>query len=234
LERRKYSIQESRFNIAEWVPHTEIGRKVKAGEITSIEQIFSLGKKIEETEIIDALIPDLKGDVIEVSSVQRMTKNNRKAKFRVVAVVGDGRGHVGVGSGKDVEVKAAVDSAMRDAKKNIMPMLFGCGSWQCGCGTQHSIPFIVSGKCGGVSVILKPAPRGTGIVASKPVTKMLEFAGIKDVWSFSRGRTKSRYNALMAVEDAINQMLSMKNLQSAKVGTKAVPIVATVDAAKSI
>jgi small subunit ribosomal protein S5 len=143
-----------------------------------------------------------------------MTKNNRKMKFRVVAVVGDSKGHVGVGSGKDIEVKAAIDSAVRDAKKHVMPILMGCGSWQCGCGTPHSIPFIVSGKCGGVSVIIKPAPRGTGIVASKPVTKMLEFAGLKDVWSFSRGRTKSRYNALIALQRAIEKMISMKNLAS--------------------
>lgn len=218
MNNRKYSVNEGRtFNIAEWTPHTEIGKKVKAHEITSIDQIFALGKHIEETEIVDALLPELKGDVIEVSSVQRMTKNNRKQKFRVVAVVGDGKGHVGVGSGKDVEVKAAIDSALKDAKKHVMPIMFGCGSWQCGCGTAHSIPFIVTGKCGGVSVILKPAPRGTGIVASKPVAKMLEFAGIKDVWSFSRGRTKSRYNALIAVERAINQMLSMKNISTIKV-----------------
>lgn len=213
MKREGYNFgRERSFNAEEWNPVTTLGKKVKAREITSIEQIFAAGLNIEETEIVDALIPDMQGDVIEVTSVQRMTKNNRKQKFRATAVIGDGRGNVGVGSGKDVEVRAAMDSAIKDAKRNITPVVFGCGSWQCGCGTPHSIPFKVQGKCGGVTVILKPAPRGTGIVASKPVNKMLVYAGLKDVWSFSRGRTRSRYNTLIAVKSALNQIITMKNL----------------------
>lgn len=216
MKREGYNFgRERTLNIDEWSPVTALGKKVKAREITSIEQIFAAGLNIEETEIVDALISEMKGDVIEINSVQRMTKNNRKQKFRATAVIGDGRGHVGVGSGKDVEVKAAMDSAIKDAKRNIMPIVFGCGSWQCGCGTQHSIPFKVQGKCGGVTVILKPAPRGTGIVASKPVSKMLQFAGVKDIWSFSRGRTRSRYNTLIAVERALRQIITAKNLSVA-------------------
>ncbi|EQD66372.1 30S ribosomal protein S5P, partial [mine drainage metagenome] len=76
------------FNIEEWTPRTELGKKVKAHEVTSIEQIFHSGKRIEEREIVDALLPNLKSEVIEIMSVQRMTKNNRKAKYRVTAVVG--------------------------------------------------------------------------------------------------------------------------------------------------
>jgi small subunit ribosomal protein S5 len=213
LKREGYNFGRERlFNAEEWAPVTSLGKRVKAREVTSIEQIFAAGQNIEETEIVDALIPDMQGDVIEVQSVQRMTKNNRKQKFRATAVIGDGRGNVGVGSGKDVEVKAAMDSAIKDAKRNITPVVFGCGSWQCGCGTPHSIPFKVQGKCGGVTVILKPAPRGTGIVASRPVSKMLVYAGLKDVWSFSRGRTRSRYNTLIAVKSALNQIITMKNL----------------------
>ncbi len=211
MERRRYEPEETRFDINAWEPRTDVGKRVKNHEITSIEQIFHEGKHIEETEIVDALIPDLKNEVIEIASVQRMTKNNRKMKFRVTAIVGDGRGHVGVGSGKEAEVKAAIDRAVKNAKANMIPIIFGCGSWQCACGTGHSIPMIVKGKCGSVEVILKPAPRGLGVVASEPVKKMLELAGVKDLWSFSRGRTRAKYNTLLAVYRALKSESSMKN-----------------------
>lgn len=200
------------FNIAAWEPKTDIGKRVKSHDITSIEQIFHEGKRIEESEIIDALIPDLKNEVVEIASVQRMTKNNRKMKYRATVIVGDGRGHVGIGAGKDIEVKAAIDSAIKNAKGNIIPIIMGCGSWQCACGTQHSLPIMAKGKCSSVQVILKPAPRGLGVVASEPIKKMLELAGVKDLWSFSKGRTRAKYNVLLATYRALLTVESMKNI----------------------
>ncbi len=204
--------EKPQFNIEAWEPKTLVGKKVKSHEITSIEQIFHMGQRIDEVEIVEALLPDLKHDVIEIISVQRMTKNNRKAKYRATAIVGDGKGHVGVGAGKDVEVKAAIDSSIKNAKVNIIPILLGCGSWQCACGTAHSLPLIAKGKCGSVEVILKPAPRGLGVVASDPIRKMLELAGVKDLWSFSRGRTRTKYNVLFATYRALLSTESMKNI----------------------
>lgn len=204
------------FNIGAWEPKTSVGKRVKANEIKSIEQIFHEGKRIEEIEIVEALLPDLKSDVIEILSVQRMTKNNRKAKFRATVVVGDGKGHVGVGSGKDVEVKAAIDAGTKIAKLNVVPIMMGCGSWQCACGSEHSLPLVARGKCGSVQVILKPAPRGLGLVASDPIKKMLELAGVKDLWSFSRGRTRTKYNVLMATYDALMSLENMKNIEGMK------------------
>jgi small subunit ribosomal protein S5 len=218
LQRRKYENRPDRdrvrFNIEAWEPKTALGKDVKAKRVTSIEQVFHDGRRIEEPEIIDALLPDLNSEIIEIASVQRMTKNNRKMKFRATAVVGDGHGHVGVGSGKDAEVKAAIESAIIDAKGKVIPIIMGCGSWQCLCGTKHSLPFKVTGRCGSVDVILKPAPRGLGIVASAPVKRMLELAGVKDIWSFSRGRTRARYNAVVAVYRALGSINHMKNVDS--------------------
>jgi small subunit ribosomal protein S5 len=216
LERRNYNRDRERdqvrFNVEAWQPKTALGKDVKAKKVTSIEQVFHDGRKIEEPEIIDALLPDLKNEIIEIASVQRMTKNNRKMKFRATAVVGDGNGHVGVGSGKDAEVKAAIEGAILDAKSRVIPIMMGCGSWQCLCGTKHSLPFKVEGRCGSVQVILKPAPRGLGIVASTPVKKLLELAGVKDAWSFSRGRTRARYNTVLAVYRALGSINEMKNI----------------------
>jgi small subunit ribosomal protein S5 len=204
--------ERERFNIEAWAPKTQLGKDVKEHRVTSIVQIFKDGRSIQESEVIDALLPDLKNEIIEIINVQRMTKNNRKSKFRATAVVGDGKGHIGVGSGKDVEVKAAIDSSVIDAKGKVIPIIMGCGSWQCRCGTKHSLPFKTTGRCGSVEVILKPAPRGLGIVASGPIRKALELAGVKDIWAFSRGRTRSRYNAVMAVYRALGNINKMKNL----------------------
>jgi small subunit ribosomal protein S5 len=201
-----------RFNVEAWAPKTQLGKDVKEHRVTSIRQIFNEGRPIQETEVIDALLPDLKNEIIEIATTQRMTKNNRKMKFRATAVVGDGKGHIGVGAGKDVEVKAAIDSSIIDAKSKVIPIIMGCGSWQCRCGTKHSLPFKTTGKSGSVEVILRPAPRGLGIVASGPIKKALELAGVKDVWAFSRGRTRSRYNAVMAVYKALGSINRMKNL----------------------
>lgn len=204
--------ERQRFNPDAWTPKTQLGKDVKEHRVISIKQIFNEGRPIKESEVIDALLPDLKNEIIEIINVQRMTKNNRKSKFRATAVVGDGKGHIGVGAGKDVEVKAAIDSAIIDAKGNVIPIIMGCGSWQCRCGTKHSLPFKTVGRCGSVEVILRPAPRGLGIVASAPIRKALELAGVKDIWAFSRGRTRSRYNSVMAVYRALGNINRMKNL----------------------
>jgi small subunit ribosomal protein S5 len=208
----KYKIREDEnvSNIDAWVPKTTIGKMVKNKEITSIEQIFALGKPIKEVEIIDSLM-QIHSDVIEVASVQRMTKNNRRQKYRVTAVVGDMNGHVGVGTAKDVEVKPAIASAIKNAKLKMIPVRFGCGSWECSCGTPHSLPIRVHGRCGSSEVILKPAPRGVGIVANKVVKSVLVHAGLKDIWSFSRGRTRDIYNTAMATYEALEEVNNMKN-----------------------
>jgi small subunit ribosomal protein S5 len=205
-----------KFNIEAWTPKTKIGEMVKNKQITSIEQIFASGKSIKEVEVIDALLPNLESKVLEVASVQRMTKNSRKQKYRATVVIGDRNGHVGVGTGKDVEVRPAVDSAIKDAKKKIISVRLGCGSWECDCGTNHSLPMKLHGRCGSAEIILKPAPRGVGIVAGEVAKTVLELAGIKDVWSFSRGRTRDIYNMAIATYTALNSMNKIKNAKAMK------------------
>jgi small subunit ribosomal protein S5 len=194
----------------EWIPKTSIGTKVKSKEILTVEEIFALGKPITESEIVDVLLPDLEEDTLEVSSTQRMTDNGRKMQFRAIVLVGDRKGHFGIGAGKSEEVKPAIESAVKDAKRKIISVPLGCGSWECGCKQKHSVPIQVLGKNGSVKVLLKPAPRGLGIAANKVVKKVLTFAGIKDAWSFSRGHTSSIYNTAMAVSNALDSLNSMR------------------------
>lgn len=207
---------EEQRNVSDWVPKTKIGKQVKSGEIKEIEQIFASGKPVKEVEAVETLLPNLEDKVLEIISVQRMTKNNRKQKFRVTVAVGDRNGHVGIGMGKDVEVRPAIETGIRDAKKNVISIRLGCGSWECNCGTPHTLPLTESAKCGSAEVLLKPAPKGVGIVANKTVKTVLELAGIKDVWTFSRGRTRDVYNTATATYKALKKLSEIRNIGELK------------------
>jgi small subunit ribosomal protein S5 len=197
--------------VEEWYPKTELGKKVQSGQITNIDEILFSGQKILEYQIVDRLLPDLSDELIKLGTTQRSTGSGRKFKFRAVVVVGDGRGHIGIGSGKSDEARPAIENAIRDAKRCIIYVPSGCGSWECGCGTKHSLPVKVIGKSGSVEVTLKSAPRGVGIVGNAIVKKVLTKAGIKDVWSFSRGHTATKHNTAMAVYNALKKLTNMQS-----------------------
>ncbi|VVB73187.1 30S ribosomal protein S5 [uncultured archaeon] len=197
-------------NIDAWVPKTSLGKSVKSKEVGSLEDILQKGKPILESEIVDTLVPTLMQETIELSSTQRMTDSGRKAKYRAVVVVGDSERYIGIGSGKADEVRPAIEAAVKDAKINIIHTNLGCGSSQCNCGTKHSLPIQAEGKYGGVTLLLKPAPRGTGIVANKIVKRVLQLAGVKDVWTKAEGRTKNRFSTAMAVVNAIDELNRMR------------------------
>lgn len=213
--RNRYRREEVKevFNIANWKPRTKLGELVKEGKITSIEQIFTQGKLIKEVEIIDALLPGLETKTLETAVVQRMTKDTRKRKFRTTVVVGDRHGHVGIGVGKATEAKPSVEEAIKDAKMKVISVRLGCGSWECDCGTSHSMPMTLKAKVGSAEILLKPAPRGVGIVAGEVAKTVLEFAGVKDVWTFARGRTRDIYNMSMATYLALKSLSNIKNVE---------------------
>ncbi|MFH0972325.1 MAG: 30S ribosomal protein S5 [Candidatus Micrarchaeota archaeon] len=193
-----------------WVPRTELGRKVAAKEVTDIDSILASGKRILEIEIIDVLLPDLKDEVLEIKSTQRMTAYGRKQQMRAVVILGNRRGHIALGVGKAAEVRDAIGEAITDAKKNIMRVKLGCGSWECGCGGEHSIGQKVYGKSSSTEVTIIPAPKGIGIVAGATTKKVLELAGVKDCWTFSKGRTRNILNAVIATLKALNSANMLK------------------------
>ena len=191
------------FEREEWVPLTGLGRKVASGEITSIDQVLESGRPIKEPEIVDAFLPDLEDEVLDIQMVQRMTDSGRRVKFRAVVVVGNRNGYIGFGQGKDAQVGDAIRKAIVDAKTNVIKVKRGCGSWECGCGTAHSLPMQVEGTAGSVKVTLKPAPQGIGLVTGEISKKVLELAGIKDAWTFSRGQTRTTINFAKATFNAL-------------------------------
>jgi len=209
----------------DWVPKTEIGRMVLSGEIKNIDEIFKMGKKIREPEIVDALLPNLKAELVLIGGTPgkgggirrtptrrtaRMHRSGRRFKISAFVVVGDENGHIGMGKGVSNDHATAIEKATKVAKLNIIPIVRGCGSWECRCGEPHSIPMRVSGKAGSVRVTLIPAPRGLGLCCSEEVKKILKLAGIKDVWSKSFGETRTRMNVALATFDALKKLNAMK------------------------
>lgn len=194
------------ISIEEWKPRTKLGWLVKEGNVTSLKEIFDMNMKIKEPEIVDALLGrELQHEIIDINMVQKMTDAGRITRFRVVVVVGNQNGFVGLGVGKARQLRMAVDKAIMDAKLNIIPVRRGCGSFECGCSEPHSIPYQVRGKAGSVEVVLKPAPKGAGLVAGDTAKVVLRYAGIRDIWSWSRGKTSTTINFAMAVFDALKK-----------------------------
>ncbi|MBC7114751.1 MAG: small subunit ribosomal protein [Archaeoglobi archaeon] len=201
------------MTIEEWTPKTRLGRLVKEGKITTMEEALLSGYPIREVEIVDTLLPDLTDEVLDINLVQRMTDSGRRVKFRTVVAVGNRNGFIGVGVGKDTQVGQSIRKALRDAKLNISKVQLGCGSWECGCDEMHSVPYEVEGQCGSVRVVLKPAPRGLGIVAGQTAKKVLELAGIRDVWTWTSGETRTTINFAKATFEALKNTMKVKRLE---------------------
>jgi small subunit ribosomal protein S5 len=189
----------------EWVPLTGLGIQVARGEIASIDEVLDSGKPIKEPQIVDAFLPDLEDEVLDITMVQRMTDSGRRVKFRTVVVVGNRNGYIGFGQAKDNQVGDAIKKAIENAKLNIVKVRRGCGSWECGCEATHSIPFEVTGRAGSVRVTLKPAPQGIGLVTGDIAKKVLQLAGIKDAWTFTSGHTRTTINFAKATYDALKR-----------------------------
>ncbi|HEX7627805.1 MAG TPA: 30S ribosomal protein S5 [Candidatus Methanoperedens sp.] len=194
----------------EWFPQTRLGRLVKEGQVTTMSEALASGLPIRESQIVDALLPEIRDEVLDINMVQRMTDSGRRVKFRATVIVGNGDGFIGIGEGKDVQVGIAIRKAIDTAKMNVIGIKRGCGSWECGCGLGHTVPFEVKGKTGSVEVRLLPAPRGLGIASGGTAKKVLEIAGIKDVWTKVNGETRTTLNFAKATFNALIKTTTMK------------------------
>jgi len=209
------------LSLEKWVPKTSLGKKVFSGEIADIETVLNMGVQIREPEIIDKLVPEMKNEIILIGGrtgkgggVQRipvkitakMHRSGRRLAMSAFVVVGNENGIVGVGKGNALEARDAIAKAIQRAKMNIIRLKRGCGSWECRCGTEHTVAFKTKGKGGSVRVELLPAPKGIGLVADDETKKILRLAGIHDVWVRTFGNTSARINLITAVYDALKKL----------------------------
>ncbi len=208
----------------DWNPKTETGRKVVNGEINHIDQILETGLAILEPEIVESLL-HLESDLLFVGQAkgkfgggqrrvfrqtQKKSREGNKPQFTTMAVVGNKNGYVGLGLGKSKETVPAREKAIKQAKLNVFKIARGSGSWQSNSKEPSSIPYAVTGKAGSAEITLLPAPKGKGLCVDKECAKILELAGIKDVWSKTRGQTKNKINLAKACENALRKLISTK------------------------
>jgi len=145
---------------------------------------------------IDANRLNLKDEVVSINRVTKVVKGGKNMSFAALVVVGDaGEGVVGYGSGKAKEVPQAIRKGIESAKKNLFKINL----------TETSIPHQVLGHFGAGSVMLKPAPEGTGVIAGKVVRAVMTSAGIQNVLTKSLG-TANPHNVIKATFDALTQL----------------------------
>merc|ERR1719246_106078 len=196
----------------DWTPKTKLGRLVAAKHIESLEEIYAHAIPIKEHQIVDTLISKQKADgtsvtlsdeVMKIISVQKQTKAGQRTRFKAIVAIGDHDGHVGLGIKVAKEVQIAIKGALVTAKLSLLPIRRGY--WGNKIGNVHTVPGKVTGKCGSVRCKLVPAPRGTGIVGAPVSKKLLQFAGIDDVYTSTTGHTRTPENFIKATFAALSE-----------------------------
>ena len=153
-------------------------------------------------EIIDASQFELTEKVVSIKRVTKVVKGGRRLRFAATVAVGDGKGKVGLGTGKANEVQDAIKKAVQDATNRIIRI---------DLVEQRTVSHDAIGVAGAAKVLIKPAKAGTGIIAGGSVRAVLELAGVKDVVSKSLG-SNTKINVVRATMNALTSQRSATHI----------------------
>ena len=169
---------------------------------TKKPQRKSRRRKIETVEPAES---EWKEQVVQIRRVTKVVKGGKKLSFRAIVIVGNKKGQVGMGVAKAAEVIIAIQKAVADARKNLITVpLF-----------NTTIPHMITGRSGAGSVVLKPASKGTGVIAGGAVRAVLELSGIENILSKSLG-SKSPLNAASAALNALKSLRTFKDVAAVR------------------
>ena len=144
---------------------------------------------------------ELKEKVVAINRVAKVVKGGRTFRFSALVVVGDENGHVGVGNGKAAEVPDAIKKAIDDARKNLIEVPV----------VETTIPHEFIGKFGSARVMLKPAPKGSGLIAGGSARAVLELAGYRDIKTKVLGTNNPR-NVVYATLNGLENMRTIEQV----------------------
>ena len=147
---------------------------------------------------IDPSTLDIKDRLVTINRVTKVVKGGRTFRFSALVVVGDEKGHVGVGMGKAAEIPEAVRKGREDALKNMISVELN---------DADSLFHEVKGKFGSAAVLLMPAPEGTGVIAGGAVRAVLELAGVRNVRTKSIGSNNKR-NVVSATLEGLKTLVT--------------------------
>ena len=193
------------------VQETQAEETVETAEVVEVQEEAVEVKKPQrkarrrKIETVEPTESEWKEQVVQIRRVTKVVKGGKKLSFRAIVIVGNKKGQVGMGVAKAAEVIIAIQKAVADARKNLVTVpLF-----------KSTIPHMITGRSGAGSVVLKPASKGTGVIAGGAVRAVLELSGVENILSKSLG-SKSPLNAANATLNALKSLRPFKEVAAVR------------------
>lgn len=168
------------------------------------ETEFNKNKKQQKSKIREKKQYEFEDRIIDIARVTTVVKGGRRFSFSAVVAIGNKKGKVGLGHGKANEVPDAIRKAFKNAENNLIevPII-----------NKSTIPHEIKAKYSASQILLKPAPKGKGIVASETVRTVVELAGYTDIYTKSYG-SRTKQNAAKVAIKALKQLRTVEKLAS--------------------